>query len=721
MKKSLFTYLFVLFVSVCMTGCHRFPAAVSTFQQQLTVQQKKAQQLTDELAHALTVSLDSTRIVAAQDEHILFYVFDRQGLVFWSNNWLAASHVYLDRYDHWAYRHFDNAHAIIRWTRAGEYNVLTVIPIKYAYPFSNESLRNRYIKPFSLPQDVRIEYTRTSEGERITSVDGDFLFFLIEESEETEAMQANMADSFSYQSLFANPVENPSGTGHMRVFLFMILTVLLFALFVVWGIIGLVRARGWRNMRIARKFQYMLVSVLLLTFGYVFLVTLRYTGNRYRDRQRVMLQNKARYIQKSLQDLYYWDVDLTERNTPGLNAFLRDLCFVYETDINVYGIDGSLLGSSSPALFDYGIISQHMASEPFFSDSTQMICQEQIGDTRYLAAYIELINGSFVPIGYISVPFYISNAQVHKDVDEFLGRMFPAYLLVLVFCLFLGLTISRQITRPLNDLSEHLQHFQIGQHNDRLEYSRQDEVGTIVERYNEMADKLEESAERLARSEREGAWRTMARQIAHEINNPLTPMKLSIQQMRRLHDAQDERFDSYFNRSSLLLMDQIDNLSHIASSFSSFAKMPEVAPTEVDVAERLFAVISLFRTNQYNTPIRYVGAQQGVVARTDEKQISEVFTNLIKNALQAIDGREKGDIIVILKEQKDWVEVSISDNGPGIPEEIREKVFMPNFTTKTGGTGLGLAICKHIVEGSDGKLSFETSNNGTVFVVLLKK
>lgn len=721
MKKSLLTYLFVLFVSVCVTGCHRFPAAVSTFQQQLNVQQLKAQQVTDELAHALTVSLDSTRMVAAQDAHILFYVFDRQGLVFWSNNWLSASHVYLDRYDHWAYRRFDNAHAIIRWTRAGEYNILTVIPVKYAYPFSNESLRNRFIAPFSLPQEVRIEYTRSAQGEKISSVDGDFLFFLTEEGEAEDAIQANMADSFSYQSLFANPVENPSGTGHVRVFLFVSLTVVLFLFFVVWGIIGLVRARGWRNMRIAGKFQYMLVLVLLLTFGYVFLVTLRFTGNRYRERQQIMLQNKARYIQKSLQDLYYWDVNLTERNTPGLNAFLRDLCFVYETDINVYGIDGSLLGSSSPALFDYGIISQHMASEPFFSDSTQMLCQEQIGDTRYLAAYIELINGSFVPIGYISVPYYISNAQIHKDVDDFLGRMFPAYLLMLVFCLFFGLGISRQIARPLNDLSEHLQHFQIGQHNERLVYSRKDEVGAIVERYNQMADKLEESAERLARSEREGAWRTMARQIAHEINNPLTPMKLSIQQMRRLHDAQDERFDSYFNRSSLLLMDQIDSLSHIASSFSSFAKMPEVSPTEVDVAERLFAVISLFRNNSHNIPIRYVGAQQGVMARTDEKQISEVFTNLIKNALQAIDGDPKGDIIVILKEAQDTVEVSISDNGPGIPEDIREKVFMPNFTTKTGGTGLGLAICKHIVEGSDGKISFETSNNGTVFVVLLKK
>lgn len=722
MKKRCFIYIFLALGLLLLTGCRTSTRSIARFQRQLEKQQVRALEGTYSMVEALGVSLDSTRAVAARYPDVLFFVFDGRGMVYWSDNRLSSSHVYLDRYDHWTYRRFDNAHTISRWTQAGDYHLLTVIPVKFAYPFSNQQLKNSFVSPLRLSDEYDVIYSRAAEGVRVESKDGDYLFTLQRMSKETrEEVNARLSDSFSYQGLLSVGDPNPSGTGHLRVFLFSFLTVLLFMVFIVWGIVGLVRARGWRNLKIVSKFQYMLVLVLLTTFAYVFLVTLRYTGNRYRERQEQVLQQKARYIQKSLQDLYYWNVTLNELNTQGLNVCLRDLCFVYETDINVYGVDGRLLGSSSPALFDYGITSRHMASEPFFSGAKEQLYREKIGQTNYLASYIELVNGSFVPIGYISVPFYVSNAQIHKDIDEFLGRMFPAYLLVLVLCLAFGLTISRQMTRSFNDLSENMRQFRIGQHNARLVYPRKDEVGVIVEQYNQMADKLEESAERLARSEREGAWRTMARQIAHEINNPLTPMKLSIQQMRRLHEQEDERFDVYFNRSTLLLMDQIDDLSHIASSFSSFAKMPEVIPMEVDVAERLFAVISLFRNNQHNTPIRYVGAEQGVLARTDEKQIAEVFTNLIKNALQAIDANPEGDIIVILKERETEVEISVSDNGGGIPPEVQDKVFVPNFTTKSAGTGLGLAICKHIVDGSGGDIRFETSPQGTTFFVVLKK
>ena len=213
----------------------------------------------------------------------------------------------------------------------------------------------------------------------------------------------------------------------------------------------------------------------------------------------------------------------------------------------------------------------------------------------------------------------------------------------------------------------------------------------------------------------------MARQIAHEINNPLTPMKLSIQQMQRLKRSNDPRFDDFFDHSTDMLTGQIDNLSRIASSFSSFAKIPEVAPAQVDIAAKLYDVITLFRNNTEHVPIRYVGPEQGVMGIADSEQISQVFTNLLKNALQAISGRKDGDIIVMLKELSDMLEVTVSDNGGGIPEDIRDKVFMPNFTTKSTGAGLGLAISKNIVEAGGGTLTFTTSNKGTTFCVHILK
>ena len=209
-------------------------------------------------------------------------------------------------------------------------------------------------------------------------------------------------------------------------------------------------------------------------------------------------------------------------------------------------------------------------------------------------------------------------------------------------------------------------------------------------------------------------------------------MKLTLQQLQRTKGT--ERFDDYFNRSTQLLIDQIDNLSYIAKSFSSFAKMPEVNPSEVDVAAKLYAFITLMRNNPSEVPIRYIGPEKGVLAIADAEQIVQVFTNIVRNALQAMEGRMNSDIIIILKgvpnsarrskelsESCQWVEISFSDNGPGIPEESQEKVFVPNFTTKNTGAGLGLPISKNIVEGSGGKICFQTSEKGTTFFVYLRK
>jgi len=343
---------------------------------------------------------------------------------------------------------------------------------------------------------------------------------------------------------------------------------------------------------------------------------------------------------------------------------------------------------------------------------------EQIGDMHYLAAYTEFYNGNYVQIGYIAVPMFIYDEEVNEEVDRFLAKLLPPNLIVLLLSFFISFFIVRSITQPLSALKDSMQHLRLGQTGKLLQYTGDDEVGELVARYNEMVKELERSSKLLAKSERESAWRTMARQIAHEINNPLTPMKLTIQQLQRTKKLNDtQRFDEYFDKSTVLLIEQIDNLSRIAQSFSQFAKMPEVKPAKVDIASKLFSVITLFRNNAANIPIRYIGAQSGVYAMADEEQVGQVFNNLIKNALQAIENKTDGDIIVMLQQKNECVEVSVSDNGCGIPEDIRDKIFRPNFTTKSTGAGLGLAISKNIVEGVGGNISFTTSPSGTTFYV----
>jgi two-component system nitrogen regulation sensor histidine kinase NtrY len=269
-----------------------------------------------------------------------------------------------------------------------------------------------------------------------------------------------------------------------------------------------------------------------------------------------------------------------------------------------------------------------------------------------------------------------------------------------------------------------LKQMNYGKRNEKIEYRFRDEIGELVEQYNKTIDALEESATKLAQTERETAWKTMARQIAHEINNPLTPMKLTIQQLQRTKQLNDERFDDYFEKSTKTLIEQINNLSRIAGTFSNFARMPEAQFSKFDIAEKLSLTVALFASNNEKTSINYHGAQSNVFVVADAEQMIQVFNNLLKNALQSIPENKKGRIDVKLdvfeNTDKKQVLISISDNGIGMSSDVQEKLFSPNFSTKSTGMGLGLSISKNIVETSGGKISYSTELGiGTTFNIEL--
>jgi nitrogen fixation/metabolism regulation signal transduction histidine kinase len=461
-----------------------------------------------------------------------------------------------------------------------------------------------------------------------------------------------------------------------------------------------------------------------MIFAFTLFMSIRYVHSSVEQQQRHELITRAEYIQSYLRSLYYWDVTLTPLQE-GLAIDVRDLSIDMRQDLHVYSLNGELLASSSPQLFDGGVLSRSLSIEkPFFRDEHIALCYEQINNQPYLIAYLPFHNGAFVTIGYIAVPYFLSEQTRQEEVRALLVRLIPAYLLALIVSLLVLFFATRSMTAPISIITDKMREFEIGAKNNRIDYPYHDEIGALVERYNILVDKVEESAERLASAEREGAWRTMARQIAHEINNPLTPMKLSVQKLQLKRGK--EGFDEYFDKTTRMLIAEIDNLAHIAQSFSAFAKQPEVVTTEVDIADKLSNVITLQRENDEQVPIRYVGADSGVWAYADQEQIAQVFVNIIRNAIQAISSQPSAlspDIIVILNAAYSdrEIQISISDNGPGIPEEIQPRIFMPNFTTKSNGNGLGLAISKHIVEASGGRISFETSPKGTTFYVYLKK
>ena len=636
----------------------------------LEAKQRIAEQRTELLCNALlhNSSLDTIRAIAEKDDNVLFYVFDSQQMVYWSSNRLASDAVYLKSYDTWRDQTFANAQTKARWTRAGIYNVLTVIPLSY------------------------------------------------KEIEDYTEINAIASQTFSFRQVLES-----DNTRYARSRLYFILCHVLFVLVILIGIIGLIRNRGIRNMRLSTRIMYIILTPVLAVFIYIFFMSIGYVHRNFEQHQRHDLQMRSEYIQSYLRSLYYWDVALTESQAQGLSIDLHDLGYDMNQDIHVYSLSGEILASSSPALFSSGILSRRMAPEAIFSEEHTAVCYEQLASHPYLVSYIPFHNGSFVTIGYIAVPYFMSEQTRNAEVDALLARLLPPYIIVLILALFFAFLAARSMTAPISMLTDKMRHFTIGAKNNHIDYPYHDELGALVERYNVLVDRVEESAEQLAKAEREGAWRTMARQIAHEINNPLTPMKLSVQKLQRLRGT--EQFDAYFEKATAMLVSEIDNLAHIAQSFSTFAKQPDVVTTEVDIAEKLSHVITLQRANDEQIPVRYVGADSGVTVLADQEQVSQVFVNIIRNAIQALEGQADADIIVVLNAaySENEVQISISDNGPGIADDIREKIFRPNFTTKSNGNGLGLAISKHIVEGSGGRIEFETSTKGTTFFVYFKK
>lgn len=733
---AIIRHLLLFSVLLCtMVSCDSFDRGARHLQRQLHLQQQRAEQLLDQVSHDIEAhDFDSLHYHNIMMEDILLYVFHDQRLVYWGDSWLSSFYLPLRHvYNQWQYAQWDNAQGVCYLKRVGDIDLLVVIPIKYAYRVTSESLTNNFIAPFQgeLSWGLTPSMTRQDSLHPIYSHTGEFLFSLSPSTSDISQQDNIHIHNFSYQSLLASE-KHEGHSSRSKLLLYYGVTLFLIFILLLSALYHLIKSGGFRNMNLAGRLQMILTPVMLLALASTFILSVLHIRTVFVQRQQEQLSEKAHHIQQMLKTMYFWDMELDHTDRNALHVDLRDMSFDFETDIHVYDLSGHLLGTSCPELFDLGVVSRYMSPQVLFSQDKQMVRYEHIGDVRYLSAYTHFVNGSFVQIGYIVIPSFISQEAMNAELEKFVIRLLPLYIILLLFSIVVVWLVARGVASPLVAIGTQIKNYRLGETGQHISYFFHDEVGDLIQHYNDMMDALADSSHRLARSEREGAWRTMARQVAHEINNPLTPMKLTLQQLQRHKGT--ERFDEYFDRSTQLLIEQIETLGHIATSFSSFAKMPEVNPTQVDVAKKLHAFIMLMRNNDNAVPIRYVGPEQGVAVIADAEQITQVFANILRNALQALEGQTNGDIIVILKplpndqrlakgldEQNQWIEISISDNGPGIPEEIRDKVFVPNFTTKNTGAGLGLAISKNIIDGSGGKITFHTSEKGTTFFVYLKK
>lgn len=453
-------------------------------------------------------------------------------------------------------------------------------------------------------------------------------------------------------------------------------------------------------------------------------VTVYQYREQSKDYHRNRLERKESQIVQSIE--YALKATTYPVTTENLVLIFKDEIYriadVQNVNFNIYDLQGQLIKSSRPK-FNYDSISAQIPVEIIekLSATVDKRYVEQnaaVGD-KYQDSYRYITDNKFKPIGILNVPYYEDNTFNDMELREFLMRLGAVYLVMLGFAIALAYFISKYITRSLQAISDKMNQTRLTKRNEKIFLENPSaEIGNLIESYNSMIDQLEASAAKLARSEREQAWREMAKQVAHEIKNPLTPMRLSIQSFERKFDPEDPEVNTKVAEFSNTIIQQIDTLSSIASAFSSFAEMPAQQNETINVVKTVKLALDIFNEKY----IHFIADEERIIAKLDRTQLVRIVTNLVKNAIQAVPDVKSPRILVSVASDGDDVKISVADNGIGIADDFKDKVFEPKFTTKTSGMGLGLGMVRNIVETYQGTIDFTSQKGkGTVFTVKFPK
>ena len=477
----------------------------------------------------------------------------------------------------------------------------------------------------------------------------------------------------------------------------------------------------WRELK--NKIPILIIGIvifssLLIGFGSVFFIK-----NQYKEKNHKMLSEKIKSVLTEIQDKSA-DIRYIDQNTADyFSFFLQKFSGVFFSDINLYDLNGDLISSSRKEVFDLGLIDRKMNSEAYKNMNsegrTEFVQEEKIGGLTYFSAYCPVRSAYGETIAYLNLPYFSKQSDLEEEISVFLSALINMYMILFVFSAVIALVISRYITEPLQLIKSKLSGVKLGKANELIEWKGKDEIGKLINEYNRMVEALSESADRLAKSERESAWREMAKQVAHEIKNPLTPIKLGAQLIERAWKDKAPDFDLRLEKYIKTLTEQIDALVHIAGEFSNFAQMPKAKTELLNLIEIIENVMVLFADNE-NLSIKLVfensSQAQNILVNADKDQIIRVFNNLIKNGAQSVADFKKPEIVISIEKSQNAFIVAVKDNGQGISDELKDKIFSPNFTTKNTGMGLGLTMVKNIIENMGGEIWFSSSKDqGTTF------
>ncbi len=580
-----------------------------------------------------------------------------------------------------------------------------VIPNSYSYARYKDTKLVSYKGNYAFPTIMSDEVRRNLPKGRFSLVSDGYVHFVnVIADDETVLISRKKESTSSYVI----------GSVFLGLFAFLLFSIPAFTRR---------RKRIFKRTYYKNRITSVLMISLLVTLVTMATVSVFFVYNRNDANKNEMMSDKINSLQILLSDSFRYVDDYRQLNSQELTNLMENVGNMSKADITLYSPEGKAFKSTAREVFDRMLLSDRINDDAYnnivYKHRRYFINKEKVGREKYYSLYAPLFNSNGSMVAILCTPYVDDGYDFESEAVMHSGTIFTVFIILLLLARFMSGTVVDKMLKPIVQIGKSMNKTNI----DNLEYityDREDEISTLVQAYNMMVSDLAESTKQLAQAERDKAWSSMARQVAHEIKNPLTPMKLQMQRLIRLKQRNAPGWEEKFDEVSKVVLDHIDILTDTANEFSTFAKLYTEEPTEIELDKLLQEEISMF-DNRDNIEFAYYG-MEGAVVKGPKPQLARVFVNLITNSVQAIDinvqemqesGREAGmgKITVSLRNSSDegFYDIVFEDNGPGVPPENQSKLFTPNFTTKNGGTGLGLAICRSILEKCGAAISYSKS------------
>lgn len=478
-----------------------------------------------------------------------------------------------------------------------------------------------------------------------------------------------------------------------------------------------------RKPSIQLRVFFSMVLLIILSSILIGIVTIYQVRKESKEYHQSRLERKESSIREHI--MYVIRNTSFPVETPNMpyifKTAIREISDVHSMEVNIYDLNGSLLINSHQDLKEdqeKKYIPKKILKFIEKSIDKKYATIEVIDGIKHVSSYSIIQNEKFKPIAVLQLPYIEDETEFEEELKTFMKGFVQIYFFLIIISVILSYFLSNYITNSFRLISDKLSKFKLNKRNEKIEFNPSSrEIDLLVHSYNDMVDQLEESAVKLAQSERELAWKEMAKQVAHEIKNPLTPMKLTIQSFQRKFNVNDPDFENKFKNFSQSMLEQIDVMTEVANAFSNFASMPTSNTLEkIDLTEVINSSVNMFEEKYINFSMPI----EKFEILADKNQMIRAFNNLIKNAIQSVENVDNPSIEISIQQFDNLVKVQIKDNGCGIKEENKALIFEPKFTTKSSGMGLGLGMVKKIIENANGKISFESiENKGSIFKIEL--